>query len=257
MADLTLGPNGKIEAHSHDYYEFFVVLEGCFYEIVDSVATYYPVGAGRIVSKECYHYLENAYQGTSTLRNIAIRRDLFQAHLCQCIGQREHLFTKFQYEEAMSTIYQKKTTVAEELSPMDASFTFIMNGVVNDLLFYVLLQQTDYEVPLWLRELEEQMKQPENFVGGLEVMRELAGCTPSYLNRIFKRYYKKTPTEFINQQRLLYAAKLLKDSEFTILQIVYECGFDNVSYFNRRFRAYYGTSPREYRNQKKIFFGSI
>ena len=43
------------------------------------------------------------------------------------------------------------------------------------------------------------------------------------------------------------AKKMLLNSELSITEICYQCGFSDSSYFGKVFRKAYGMAPREYR----------
>lgn len=68
-----------------------------------------------------------------------------------------------------------------------------------------------------------------------------------YLGRLFKKETGESITDFINAQRLKRAARLLKDTEQSILSVANRTGFNNVTYFNRLFKNFYEVSPKEYR----------
>ena len=72
-----------------------------------------------------------------------------------------------------------------------------------------------------------------------------------YLGRLFKKETGKSITDYINSQRLKYAARLLKETEQNIISISSRTGFNNVTYFNRLFKSVYGVSPKSYRSQKQ------
>lgn len=67
----------------------------------------------------------------------------------------------------------------------------------------------------------------------------------------FCRFFKKTArvsfTQYINQLRIDYACKLLIDNTYSISQICFEVGFNNLSYFNRTFKKIMNKTPKEYR----------
>ena len=56
-----------------------------------------------------------------------------------------------------------------------------------------------------------------------------------------------SPVEFIRSIRLEHAARMLKTTDLTVQEIMYEVGFNNKSYFYREFGKVYGLSPRAYR----------
>ena len=103
------------------------------------------------------------------------------------------------------------------------------------------------EMPSWLSELLLNMSKIENLQEGYERMCELAPCSPSHLCRLMKQISGKTPTQYINQERLKYAVYLLAQTDREILDICECCGFSNVSHFYHLFRAQFGVSPVKFR----------
>lgn len=55
--------------------------------------------------------------------------------------------------------------------------------------------------------------------------------------------------EFLNQVRINNACKLLLDSDWTVSEIAYSCGYKTISNFNKLFKETTGLSPRIYREQ--------
>jgi AraC-like DNA-binding protein len=69
--------------------------------------------------------------------------------------------------------------------------------------------------------------------------------------RYFKRKTKKKFTEFVNETRIMHARKLLAETDKTVIEIAFRCGYENTSYFNRQFRLCCKLSPSEFRDQIK------
>jgi AraC family cel operon transcriptional repressor len=102
-------------------------------------------------------------------------------------------------------------------------------------------------IPEWLEALCEKMRRPENFMKGVKMMQSLACCTPEHLCKSFRKYFNKTPTDFINELRINHAARLLSDSELKIFSISSDLGFQSLSRFYSVFRRQFGMSPARYR----------
>ncbi|MCI2121896.1 MAG: response regulator [Bacteroidales bacterium] len=68
------------------------------------------------------------------------------------------------------------------------------------------------------------------------------------LYRKVKELLNMTPTEYIRQIRLEQAEKLLKTTNKTVQEIMYECGFNSKTYFYREFSRKYHLTPKEYRS---------
>ncbi len=77
-------------------------------------------------------------------------------------------------------------------------------------------------------------------------------ATRFYLSDVhFMTYFRKnlgmTCNQYITETRLREAGKMLINSNLSVSEICFECGFRNLSNFNRRFREYYSVTPSEYK----------
>ena len=76
-----------------------------------------------------------------------------------------------------------------------------------------------------------------------------SGLSPRQAQRLFEQA-GTTFTEFVLEQRLLQARKLLSDPRARtrkISDIAHSSGFSDLSYFNRAFRKRFGATPSELR----------
>ena len=71
----------------------------------------------------------------------------------------------------------------------------------------------------------------------------------SYLSSLFKKETGMTLTDYVNQQRISYAKRLLKSTTLSIQNVAATVGISDIHYFTRLFRRITGVSPREYRKQ--------
>lgn len=104
--------------------------------------------------------------------------------------------------------------------------------------------------PHWMFLLMNQMNKPENFIQGLPLMKTLAHISQEHLTRAFRKYLNVTPTQYINDLRLTYAAGLLTKSSHDITEICFLCGFNNLSHFYHQFKKKFGCSPKQYIQNK-------
>lgn len=80
-----------------------------------------------------------------------------------------------------------------------------------------------------------------------EVASEASMATTTFCN-FFKTHYRMTFVEYLNTIRVAHVCKLLaEDSDRNVVEIAYECGFNNLANFNRQFKRLKGMSPTEYR----------
>ncbi|MBR1970649.1 MAG: helix-turn-helix domain-containing protein [Clostridia bacterium] len=71
-----------------------------------------------------------------------------------------------------------------------------------------------------------------------------------YLGRLFKKEMKISFNQYINQQRIERAARLLAETNEPIIAIALSVGFSNVTYFNRLFKKRFNITPSEFRKTK-------
>ena len=71
----------------------------------------------------------------------------------------------------------------------------------------------------------------------------------SYISKVFAGKLGCSFRSYINNLRVREAAKLLRTTGDTIVDIMYATGFENQSSFNRIFSAEMGCTPREYRKR--------
>jgi AraC-like DNA-binding protein len=70
------------------------------------------------------------------------------------------------------------------------------------------------------------------------------------LSQVINRSFDKKFFDLINEYRIEYAkGKLKSDSKKTILEILYESGFNSKSSFNSAFKKITGTTPTNFRNR--------
>ncbi len=71
--------------------------------------------------------------------------------------------------------------------------------------------------------------------------------SPVAFSRFFKLRTGKTLSDYIIDIRLGYASRMLVDSNKTISEICFECGFNNLSNFNRIFKKKRNMTPKLFR----------
>lgn len=70
-----------------------------------------------------------------------------------------------------------------------------------------------------------------------------------YLTRIFKDQFGISVNNYIIQQRITYAKRLLRFSDMAIEEIAAACGINDGNYFAKLFKRVEGISPREFRRR--------
>ncbi|AQS11424.1 HTH-type transcriptional activator RhaS [Clostridium saccharobutylicum] len=73
------------------------------------------------------------------------------------------------------------------------------------------------------------------------------GYSYTYLSKYLNNILGTSLVNFINENRINYALYLLKNSQATITDIAYTCGYSSIRSFNRNFLRLTGKTPKSYR----------
>ncbi|HIK14320.1 MAG TPA: helix-turn-helix transcriptional regulator [Leptolyngbyaceae cyanobacterium M33_DOE_097] len=89
--------------------------------------------------------------------------------------------------------------------------------------------------------LEEDIK--------LSDLAALLGMSQFHFCRLFKQSLGVTPYQYLLQQRVERAKQLLKQTDHSIMEIAFLCGFNSHSHLTKQFRQLTGMTPTVYRSQ--------
>ena len=83
----------------------------------------------------------------------------------------------------------------------------------------------------------------------LEELADLLCMTPTSFSRFFTMKNNKPFSKFVAEIRIKHACKLLTETEDSISQICYECGFNTLSNFNKQFKDIMLKRPTQYKEE--------
>lgn len=81
----------------------------------------------------------------------------------------------------------------------------------------------------------------------IEQLSHEAALSPYHFIRLFRRFYRQTPHQYLVQQRIARAKELLRTTELPITDICIEVGFTSLGSFSALFSKVAGISPTSYR----------
>ena len=80
-------------------------------------------------------------------------------------------------------------------------------------------------------------------------MASAAAVSRSGLQRKVKQAMGITPQDLLRKARIKRACQLLRQTDKTVAEVAYACGFSDPKYFSRSFKQSTGLSPTEYKTQ--------
>ncbi len=116
----------------------------------------------------------------------------------------------------------------------------------NGFAFETIPQDSD-KIEIIYKHINENFKEHIS----LDQISELVSMTVPAFCRYFKKSTGKTFTKLVNEYRIVHATKLLAESNMSIADVSFECGFNNFSHFNKLFKNFAGKSASKYRSEMK------
>ena len=145
-----------------------------------------------------------------------------------------------------------------------AAFLFI-----NTIMFFLLLKPDVYYIIAkyknnklkaddkseYIQKLQHYMESQKPFLNPDITLESLAvelSVNPRILSQIINETYKKNFKSFILEYRIRESMKILADekhSNLTILEVLYQVGFNSKSAFNNQFKLFTNLTPIEFRSR--------
>ncbi len=249
-------------AHNHDFYEVFLLTKGSVVHIINGRRQILQAGAFVFIRPHDVHYYARHDGHACELINLAFpeqtAHELF-----------DYLGHGFMADRLLNSTMPPSTVIPgvelnivkshlEGLNTIARTSKAEIRTRLRILLVELLSKYFPVRkhlqkriIPDWLEWLVDEMQKRENFAEGISAMQRLARKSHEHLGRQFKKYLGVTPTQFVNELRLNYAANLLTNTDDTIMGVCLEAGFENLSHFYHLFKRHYGQSPKRFRLSHK------
>lgn len=254
--------NFDYPVHYHDEYEINLVLGTSGMRIVgDSVQPFQDIDLV-MTGKNLPH----AWRGETVEGNHVITIQ-FSADMLQLKILNKRLFSHIKQlliESQQGILFSKAT--AEAVKDKIIKLTQLQ-GFDSLLEFFSLLSEladskytsmvsnhydgSEYAMTVKSRRINKVIQYlQENYAHevSLSQVAELVGMSDSAFSHFFKSKTNCTYIEYLNGLRIGHACQMLTDTNHTVAEICYLCGFNNMSNFIRMFRKHKQMSPTEYRN---------
>jgi AraC family transcriptional regulator len=136
----------------------------------------------------------------------------------------------------------------ELMAPDDFS-ELVFEALLIDML--VCTQRTNTSrpkhPPIWLTQAKDLLHDCAFQTVRIEEIATTLGVHPAQLCREFRRFFHRTPGDYIRRLRIEHARQQLQRTDLRLVDIAVESGFADHAHFARTFRRYTGYSPKHYR----------
>jgi AraC family cel operon transcriptional repressor len=250
LAETFLTTDALTFAHRHDFFELFLVTEGRLAHLVNGEEQLFGEGALCLVHPDDAHRYRRVGEKGARFINLAYTREWHERALAIC-GEDAPPPKVRQAQLSASTARALETlmqSLGGGMGALNRPATPALMGLLLTALGHLgAHNQRGVDAPAWLVDAMRTLRTMPCADQNIGQLIRLCGRTQEHVGRAMRRCYGTTPTEFVNSLRLGEAARLLKTSELSVLEIQLECGFDSTSHFNQRFKREYASSPSRYR----------
>ncbi|MCU6708602.1 helix-turn-helix domain-containing protein [Paenibacillus sp. J5C_2022] len=250
--ESTAGP------HTHDFFEFFLIVEGVAYHWVNGKKEQLQEGTLVFMRPQDIHYYEKVPGSDFRLINLSFYEhtvmELF-SYLGEAFPQDAFLSAPYpttiqlsprDKQELQRRLEKLYRIPQQDKGPFRTELRALLAEVYCNYMMQAIVIKHD-DRPEWFLQLCKDILYPANFHEGVPAMLRLSGKSHAHLCRLFKQWEQLTPLQYLNRIKLQYAENLLLHSDWSILDIALEAGFSNLGHFYKCFKALYGTTPHKYR----------
>lgn len=241
-----------LSLHSHEEYEFFIPRTPVHYLMRDEniyfgqVGRIFPVPSGNV------HGIKYPQDG-ARFDVISIDKAFFEE------VKRSKNYTRFEIDEAFSVNdalrnymkYYKEECQRHardeenKVEPLALLITAEIIDLARTKMHKKVRSNTVYQKGI--RSVADYINEHFNEDLELETLAAIAGLSPSYFTRTFKKMYDCSPSIYIAMVRISNAKVLLEETLLAVKDIAERVGYNRSSTFCDAFKKETGMTPNEYR----------
>ena len=258
----------EVVLHWHKEIEITLILKGTAQYKIDFSTYIVKEGDIVIISPESLHSINQINSETMEWVTIVFSLDMLKSHFTDGCSLRyiSPILNKsyklpaiinadtYGYSKIYSIIENIFNTYAEKDVAFELELKSLLFSLFANLYKYNCIHiennssELTYDIQNKIKSILNYVKDNYSTDISIEEVASLCNFSEYHFMRFFKKYVGTSCLQYINNYRLEKAAELLKSTSFSITEISFECGFNNLSYFNKLFKRKYNLTPREFRD---------
>lgn len=246
--------------HSHDFYEFFYVIQGSIQHKVNDKEELLKIGDMRFIPPTVSHAIYS--KGGSLHRDFVIPKDYFEK-LCQLLGIKKSFFFDDSYTNTWKLSLKQINHLENQVNLFCAESNNLQRkrclglNLVNTILTLICdLKKNENEsnasMPFCVQFLIDNINTPDFFKNSSigDTIKKM-GYSASYVSHVFKNNIGISISDYVKEKRALHIEHYLRNTNYSLQEICDLVGLNNLSHLNNLFKEKYNVSPIKYRKQHK------
>lgn len=237
--------------HAHDYFEIFVITHNSVLHTFRGETCELPEGTLCLIAPYEQHQFQLS-EGGPIHFNLSIPNANFKS-ICDVLGDGvyDSLISGKRFYRMSGREFEYFKQLSEQALTINKEHAAMISKtvVVNAVTCLINAQEEQDQRPEWFRQFMEHLKSSEYFLKPISELYKLVPYSQPILNSTFKEYEGETLISYLTRLRINYAANLLLCSNYSILDVSEQTGYNSLSHFNHTFKKTMGYTPSEYRRK--------
>jgi AraC-like DNA-binding protein len=248
--------------HWHEHIQIYEVINGVGFLHCNSKKYDISQGDILIINPNELHRLENVYSLAFRLITVNLsfisssKYDSCQLKYLEPIINNQIIFRNYVNKDiyiltCIHAIFEEYTNRSKgfELAIKAQIYNFIVLLLRKDVYVYINEKESIRRTSQMIKyqKIFEYIEEHISENLDISTISKMFYISDSHFCRIFKQITGKTFTEYINILRIEIASRLLLESELSITEIAYNCGFNDANYFSRLIKKYKKMAPTKLR----------
>lgn len=227
--------------HSHNFYEFLVILDGKCTNIINEERIEAPKGEFIILCPGDKHKFIDQSEDVNLI-SLSVKKEEVEKALALFGLEKENL-----HFANISLNFKKQQNITQFYNCRNEyDYKFL---VATFIKYYIDSFEEDTDIPSNLDYAISQMQRTENLKLGINRFVELSGYSKTHLARLIKKHKNLSLHQFVLNLRLEKAYESLIITNEPIENLSERLGYSSYSHFQKIFKAKYGKTPSALRKE--------
>lgn len=253
---ISFHPGETYGPHRHLRIEINYVKKGNCILHLDRESISFREGETMIITSGINHSFEAGTEGT-TLMQLEFLPEIFSQFDPQAKGKFTDFASVMLFSEENRLIkivnniriMQVVQRIVNELKQKGQYYHYLVVMYYAELLILIYRYMDETYLPICSN---ESLKKAISFIRlnypsdiTVTEVAQQAGVGERHLRNLFSRHLDLSPLDYLNQIRINKSIELLRNTELSVKEICFQCGFKSPQYFSRVFKQQTGITPRE------------